>query len=306
MKECVTIKVSGEPSVTVQKRILIHDLADLYKNWIKDSGLEIVPCLAFFASIKPKQCIYAGDPGSHNICVCCLHQNVKLKLSAVLPCINYKEVIESGVCSVENKNCMLKKCDECPKEGGIHDFLKSSIGDRIVENVSYSNWTSESIKNANSESSSDARITLKNFTEPSGQFLQDLSKDIYDLIEHHYVSLNQKNYFTECKQSLDKDTGLFIMDFAENYSYICQNSTQGFYFNNKSASLFTVVLYYKDKEGSEIKHKSYCVISDSLVHQAYSVHKFMEVVLDDMKKEFPWIQKLIYFSDGAPTQFKNK
>lgn len=32
----------------------------------------------------------------------------------------------------------------------------------------------------------------------------------------------------------------------------------------------------------------------------------MQDVLGQVKKEFPWIEKLIEFSGGAPQQFKNK
>lgn len=38
-------------------------------------------------------------------------------------------------------------------------------------------------------------------------------------------------------KKLDKNSGLVGMDYTENYHFICQKSTQGFYFNNSSASL---------------------------------------------------------------------
>ena len=128
MKECVKIK-SGESSITVQKKILIYDLSDLYKNWIKDSDHKTIPCLAFFSQMRPKECVFAGEPGTHNICVCSIHQNVKLKLSAITSNINYKEVIEASVCSIDNKTCMLRKCDQCPGENGIRQFLTSCVDD---------------------------------------------------------------------------------------------------------------------------------------------------------------------------------
>lgn len=306
MKEYVTITKPDQPDVHVQKRIMIHDISDLYRNWIDDRNYETVPCLAYFAQCKPKQCIFAGQPGSHNICVCQEHQNVKLKLSAILPSLNYKDAMIAGVCSVENKNCMLKKCADCPKEEGIRQFLLSKIDSNSKNDVSFSIWTSVSIQNKSSEESMNQRVSLKNFTVTFDEFLDELVDDIYGLTEHHFISSAQKDYFAHCKKTLSKDTGLFIMDFAENYAYISQNSTQGFYFNNSSATLFIAALYYKDETSDELKHQTFCVISESLIHQAYSINKFMEVIIDDIKIKFPWIKKLIYFSDGAPTQFKNK
>ena len=77
-------------------------------------------------------------------------------------------------------------------------------------------------------------------------------------------------------------------------------------FCNVQATLFMAVLYYKDASQDNVLFKSFCVISDSTIHQAYSVHAFQEAILNEMKKEFPWIKKLIYYSDGAPTQLKNE
>lgn len=306
MKECVKIKVTGEPSLSLQKRILIYDLPDLYKNWVKDSGHQNVPCLAFFTQMRPKQCVFAGDPGTHNICVCFEHQNVKLKLSAIKPDINYKEVIETGVCSIESKCCMLKQCHQCPKESAIRQLLCFNIDIQSMTNVEYSNWASIPLKCQDSGGSSSTRVTLKNFIEPVNEFLNNLTKNIWDLTDHHFISWNQKEYFVATKSNLNKNTALFIMDFAENYTFICQNSTQGFYFHNTHATLFNVTLYYKEQSANKLEVACFCIISNTSTDQAYSVHIFMECVIDKIKTEFPWIKSLIYFSDGAPTQFKNK
>ena len=48
-----------------------------------------------------------------------------------------------------------------------------------------------------------------------------------------------------------------------------------------------------------------CVISDCLRHDTTTVHAFISNVLAHLKKELPNIKKVIYFSDGAPSQYKN-
>ena len=149
-------------------------------------------------------------------------------------------------------------------------------------------------------------MTLENFNNSFNEFSDNFVEDILNMTEHHFISVSQKDFFTECKNNFYHDTGIFIMDFAENYTFISQNSNQGFYFNNTSASLFIIALYFKEQTGNDVKHETFCIISDSSIHQAYSVHKFTEVVLCKIKNEFFWIKNLIYFSDGAPTQFKNK
>lgn len=304
MKECLKIKINGEPSIAVQKRILIHDLPDLYKDWISVSGLQHVPCLAFFSQLRPKQCVFAGGPGTHLVCVCQIHQNIKLKLSALNENINYKELIQVSVCSVENRSCMLQICKNCSGQRAVREYLSNVIHIENISNVQYSNWCSVSISSDSSLSNS--RVSLQNFTEPFDKFLDNVSEDIWKMIPHHFISRNQKDYFNHCKTDINNDTGIFIMDFAENYTFLCQESTQGFYFNNQSATLFTAALYYKEESSNDLKVSTYCVISDTKKHEAFSVHIFMERVFHQIKNEFPWIKNLIEFSDGAVTQFKNK
>ena len=96
------------------------------------------------------------------------------------------------------------------------------------------------------------------------------------------------------------------MDFAEKYAYICQDSTQGFYFNNTSATVHPIVMYYKNSESNELNLSSFCVISNCSKQTAYTVNIFQEVFLNKIKQDYQWIKKVIYFTDGAPTQYKNK
>ncbi|XP_044596186.1 uncharacterized protein LOC123273063 [Cotesia glomerata] len=51
---------------------------------------------------------------------------------------------------------------------------------------------------------------------------------------------------------------------------------------------------------------SFCVISDTTDHVADTVHAFQEKLMKIIKEEYPWIKNVIYFSDGAPTKYKNK
>jgi len=50
---------------------------------------------------------------------------------------------------------------------------------------------------------------------------------------------------------------------------------------------------------------SLCVISDHMKHDTVTVYAFMSVVLEHFKSILPGLQKVIYFSDGAASQYKN-
>lgn len=105
IRECLSVKSKDIKSSELrQKRLLLYDLRDLYKNWVKDFDSDRIPSFSFFASLRPKECVLAGTPGTHTVCVCSQHQNVKLKLNALTTSLSYRDLLQLCVCSVEKKN----------------------------------------------------------------------------------------------------------------------------------------------------------------------------------------------------------
>ena len=94
------------------------------------------------------------------------------------------------------------------------------------------------------------------------------------------------------------------MDFAENYSFVCQDAVQGFHWDTSQVTLHPVVVYYKDNCES-LSCKSFCMVSDEREHNAIVVHKFIHVVVDSLKDVLPSLNHIHYFSDGAASQYKN-
>ena len=85
-----------------------------------------------------------------------------------------------------------------------------------------------------------------------------------------------------------------------------QDSAQGFHWNNSQATLHPFVAYYLDSE--EVRHLSYVVISDCLHHDMVAVHLFQKSFINFLKNFLPSAlhpKKIIYFSDGAASQYKN-
>ena len=96
---------------------------------------------------------------------------------------------------------------------------------------------------------------------------------------------------------------VILLDFFENYSFIVQDAVQGYHWNNSQATLRPIVVYYK--ESGILCSKIYCLISDCLNHNTNAVHKFISVVLNDIRAKHPNATKRIYFSDRASSQYKN-
>ena len=103
------------------------------------------------------------------------------------------------------------------------------------------------------------------------------------------------------------EQAIVLLDFAENYSFVCQDAVQGFHWDNTQVMLHPVVVYYKacNSSGESIVcSKSYCVVSDDRNHNAVEVHKFIQVVIGSLKLLLPNLKHIHYFSDGA-SQYKN-
>ena len=84
---------------------------------------------------------------------------------------------------------------------------------------------------------------------------------------------------------------------------IFHNAVQGNHWNNCQATLHPIVFYYK--ESGILGSKIYCLISDCLNHDTNAFHKFISVVLNDIRAKNFNATKCIYFSDGASSKYKN-
>ena len=87
---------------------------------------------------------------------------------------------------------------------------------------------------------------------------------------------------------------IILLDFAENYQFIVQDESQGFYWDELINTIHPVVVYYKDD--NSLKHLSICIISDDMEHDTCFVHQVQKKVLSCIKSKFPNLQQVEYFS----------
>ncbi|KAJ8665360.1 hypothetical protein QAD02_007022 [Eretmocerus hayati] len=95
-----------------------------------------------------------------------------------------------------------------------------------------------------------------------------------------------------------------VFDFAEKILFLAQRAIPAFHWNNEQATLFPITIYFR--VNGELHHYSYCAISDCLKHDSVAVYMYQKKLIELMRTRFGILLKMIYFSDGAPQQFKNK
>ena len=234
----------------------------------------------------------AGDPGTVNQCLCVNHENPKLMLEALELDLDSKELMGKLVCSIDNVDCCISDCAECPEDDALYEYLMENIPD---EQVTYSEWVSIP------EEGTQLVKTTQHITE----FIPKLIGHLKKLVTHRFINKSQNEYSKKLKNELREKECILLMDFAENYSSVTQNEIQAGYFWKKQHTLHPFVIYYRRENGG-VKHKSYCVLSDYLKHDAESVHTFIKELIPKLKDLIQGLEKIHIFSDGGPAHYKNK
>lgn len=154
-----------------------------------------------FCSLQPKWCVLPGSSGTHSVCVCKYHQNVKLIIEGAKLNVSYRDLMEYLVCNIEKDSCMLDTCSECPGSETLYEVLANEI-DNLPEEVVLKEWVHTD------------RADLITRLLPKDEFLNHLVEEMEKLKAHHFISKIQSSYFKQLKSNLEDSACLVIGDFA--------------------------------------------------------------------------------------------
>jgi len=179
-------------------------------------------------------------------------------------------------------------------ETALYDYLSQLYSDNDIDledQINYKQWVHTD------------RTTLVSLQAPLSEFLNTVCEAFDGLRSHHFVAKSQSLYLRQLKDSLSPESVIVLLDFAENYSFLIQDAVQGHHWDNSQATLHPFAVYYRENE--TLKCLSFCIISDCMKHDTTTVHAFISVLLFHLKQILPVVKKVIYFSDGAASQYKN-
>ena len=86
---------------------------ELYVKF-KEEHPNAIICQSSFAALRPKWCVNVATTGSHSVCVCVYHQNVKLMIDACKFKCDQHSLTDKIVCDRQNHDCMIHRCNTCP------------------------------------------------------------------------------------------------------------------------------------------------------------------------------------------------
>lgn len=282
---------------------MLGTLKELHKLF-KDANPLVKIGITKFVELRPQECILIGAKGTHNVCVCGLHQNVKLMFSGgqvkylseenILTFPTYQHWIAQSLCNPPTINCCMGKCLFCPGDAGLIEALLMAYSTHKIEKVTYKKLVQVD------------RSNLLTMTAAVDDFVNLLSEEMKKLTFHSFVAKEQNKFLDEANANLSKAEFLTICDFSENYSFVVQDSVQSYHWTNSQATVHPFVTYFKDTDGI-IEHVSFVIISEILEHNTVAVHLFQRKFVQFLKMHFTQeIKRIIYFSDGCAGQYKNR
>ncbi|XP_047125875.1 uncharacterized protein LOC124807717 [Hydra vulgaris] len=249
--------------------------------------------LTSFALLRPKHCVLAGKSGTHTVCVCIHHQNPNLMVKAFKNELKLKELMALAVCSLENKELCFTSVKTVPEKKELKKF-NDLVGDSANE-ITYKQLLKTD------------RYSLETIVKNLDEFLEELTNNLYELTKYYYVSKSQTYFLKQLKENLKANECIIQMDFAENLSFVIQDEIQASYFSKNQATLHPFIIYMRSLNGNlTLESKCYCIISENLIHNTEAVFTYVSKFVFILKEEYPNIQKIHYFTDGAGSQYKNR
>lgn len=273
-----------------QKRLLMCTLKELFTQFQKNFPTDKI-CLASFCTLRPKWCVPPGSSGTHNVCVCSIHQNAVLLSHSCLN-LTYGDMIEAIVCSRESKMCMVHRCPDCPGKDALTRLLNFQFKDYDEEDIiHFQQWESTD------------RTQINNLCLAVNEFIELVAEKMDQLTAHSFIAKSQAAYLRSRKEGLKDEEGIALVDFAENFEFVIQDEAQGYHWCKIYCTVHPAVLYIK--QDGKLKSVSFCVISDDVTHDTSFVWQLQNLLCKHIQQNFPTIKSLEYFSDGCAAQYKN-
>lgn len=133
-----------------------------------------------------------------------------------------------------------------------------------------------------------------------------MEKELPLILEHDYIAKAQAELLVQTKKNIKEGEFVVCLDFAENFSFVIQDSVQANHWSNKQVTLHPYVIYWK--ENDKTMHHNFVIISECNKHDSVAVNLYNEKMIQYLRGIHGEdnVKKLIFFSDGAASQYKNK
>lgn len=273
----------------IPKKYLIMTVAELYSLYCESHPNTDVK-KSYFYQLKPQH-VFSNSEMPHNVCTCVYHENFKYLIVCISNNIlgfpsDIKTVLEKICCDLTNEKCMLNQCTNC-----------LSIGALLLEEIDASSkvqlrqWGKKEGEN---------RLILME-TEVELRYVINLIQGKLEHFKTHYfIDKTQSQFFRQIRENIPDDFVVMQVDFSEKFTIKFQDEAQSAYYNQRQIMVFTCCVW------SSKQKESLVVISNYVDQNKYAVWCCLNTIINHVKIRIPSMKRLLIFSDGAGSQFKNK
>ena len=268
-----------------------------------------------FKKLKPRS-VLPFTSHKFRECLCEYCANVDLKLQAIdrhsTPDLHISDRYRASritLCPKQAereylKACLDRKCCFCGTGKLQHHFQPLlEDPDQCSKPVSWFQW--ENVKTGT--------LTCLRKVKKESTFeglVETLRKDLDTFSYHLFNARWQWQQYKEVSANVPQNTVVLCLDFAENFACHPQDAPQGCHWTNTQVTLHPIVASYacsQCEEGHSLTvTDTIMFLSPDLRHDSHAVQHFIRKAIQLLQSEGIQFSNVTVFSDGAPTQYKNR
>jgi len=283
------VRVNGEK---LQKRICNDYVRNLHTRFrAENPDMDI--CLATFYACRPANVLTSKYLNKDTTC-CQKHQNFQLLIKALAKVLPNVKCVTSPDAFIEEYNT----------EEKVQQLLNTFDEEAHTGMIVYDKWG-----RVNDEREGKVKTRIIRVEEEPQKFMENFLQRYILFVKHNDSANTQYDQQRRCKRNLKKGECLVQVDFIQNYACLVQNAAQSSFFDQTQVTVHASVIYYREEDDGDLKHKSFVHASPVNTHNSAMVYAILDKLWTEdfaEEKERLGLHTVHYYSDSPFSQYRNK
>ncbi|CAF1680576.1 unnamed protein product [Rotaria sp. Silwood1] len=187
------------------------------------------------------------------------------------------------VCDENDEDCMMSRCDDCKGNFAQHIIPNIMNKKKVIKWYQWMHYK--------------GRAEKKEFSGTVFHCMKQLQQKTPQYLCHVFIKRKQSNYFEDIKETVNDDTVVCQVDYAENFTLQNQDQIQSAHWSKKQVSIFTA---YAWMGGSGGQGYSFGLVSNQKKHNKYTVITCLEILVQEIITMMPDVNEIIFFPMVPP------
>ena len=300
------------------RKIMECSLKSAYDNYVEEHAGADKVSFSVFKKLRPSHVLlFTAHKFRECLCEYCVNIQLKVKsINSHLSSYTHLRIQDQyhasriTLCPRQpgeeyKSSCLKRSCTACGTRL-LQEHLQPALHDTELKcaKATWSQWENVPI---NSTATRMMQVTKESTFEGMVEALQEA---LSTFSSHLFNAKWQWQQYNSVSKEVPDEAVVFCMDFAENFTCRPQDAPQGCHWTNTQVTIHPVVASYSCKEcprdEAKVVTDSIVFISSDLKHDYHAVQHFIGKSVELLMAEELNFNRIISFSDGAPTQYKNR